>query len=808
MNPEQRRVIEHAEERDELLLWRSLAPLRSINAFMQTGAHPDDESSALLARLALGDGAHVAYACAVRGEGGQNELGTESGAALGALRSAEMRQASRTLGVDLYWLNTEPDGSLRDFRFSKSPEETLARWGGERLAERLVRAIRMHRPDAIMPSFLDVPGQHGHHRAVTRATIAAFRQAGDPAVFREHARDGLAPWQPAKLYLPSWSGAGQSYDDTEPPPPATLTIEVGEVDPVFGASYAQIGEWSRVNHLSQGMGVWIDDGPRAVGLHRLACAITPAPEAERAIFDGLPRTLGDLAERIGDQAVARHLHAAHRAIAAAITAFPERREIARAVHAALGALRGAQAALPGRLAANVAADVDRRIAVKLRQLARASREAVELVAHCRPASAELAPGGTISVSVSAVARLDDVTGLTIRLVAADGLVLTRSDARTTTVTAPTDAGFTHPYRFTEVLGEPNTPLHAAISYAVDDASVEVTEDVQLAVVPAAPLTVEPAALAWNLAGGRDSFTLTASESAGKRLSLAVPAGWRVTAPSVDGAVKTRFTVTPPADPGDGPVTLRFMVDDAPAHCMTRIAYPHIGTQRLVTPAIATIRAMRVALPRARIGYVDGGADRAWQRLQQIGLDVDLLSAEMVAGGDFGRFDTIVVGVFAYRTRPELAAANARIKAWMQAGGTLLTLYHRPWDNWDPDRVPPLRLQIGQPSLRWRVTDENSSVTYLIRDHPLLNTPNPIGPADWQGWDKERGLYFASSWAEPYEALLEMGDPGETPLRGALLSARVGKGRHTHTSLNLHHQLDALTPGAYRLFANLVAKAGV
>lgn len=49
----------------------------------------------------------------------------------------------------------------------------------------------------------------------------------------------------------------------------------------------------------------------------------------------------------------------------------------------------------------------------------------------------------------------------------------------------------------------------------------------------------------------------------------------------------------------------------------------------------------------------------------------------------------------------------------------------------------------------------------------------------------------------------MHDEGEQPLFGALVSASIGKGRHTHTSLVLHHQLDKLVPGAFRLIANLV-----
>ncbi|NNG03474.1 MAG: PIG-L family deacetylase, partial [Inquilinus sp.] len=129
------------------------------------------------------------------------------------------------------------------------------------------------------------------------------------------------------------------------------------------------------------------------------------------------------------------------------------------------------------------------------------------------------------------------------------------------------------------------------------------------------------------------------------------------------------------------------------------------------------------------------------------------------------------------------------------------------DNWDPETVPPHYLKIGQPSLRWRITDQNAAVTLLEPAHPLLTWPNPIGAEDWQGWVKERGLYFAAEWAADYTPLLSMADPGEEPLAGSLLTARFGKGRHTHTSLILYHQMDFMVPGAFRLMANLVTPPG-
>jgi hypothetical protein len=168
------------------------------------------------------------------------------------------------------------------------------------------------------------------------------------------------------------------------------------------------------------------------------------------------------------------------------------------------------------------------------------------------------------------------------------------------------------------------------------------------------------------------------------------------------------------------------------------------------------------------------------------------------------FDTLVIGIFALRFRPGLLALMPAIHDWTHNGGTLLTLYHRPWDNWDPQTTAPAPLEIGKPSLRYRVTDEAATVRHLIPDHPLLSTPNRITPQDWQGWVKERGLYFAKSWDAAYQPLLEMADPNEAPHQGALLSAPIGRGQHHHCALILHFQMEALVPGAFRLMANLTA----
>ena len=70
--------------------------------------------------------------------------------------------------------------------------------------------------------------------------------------------------------------------------------------------------------------------------------------------------------------------------------------------------------------------------------------------------------------------------------------------------------------------------------------------------------------------------------------------------------------------------------------------------------------------------------------------------------------------------------------------------------------------------------------------------------------QERGLYFAESWDKRYEPIFRAADPGEQPLLGGLLVAHYGRGRYVYTGLAFFRQLPAGVPGAYRLFANLIA----
>jgi hypothetical protein len=165
---------------------------------------------------------------------------------------------------------------------------------------------------------------------------------------------------------------------------------------------------------------------------------------------------------------------------------------------------------------------------------------------------------------------------------------------------------------------------------------------------------------------------------------------------------------------------------------------------------------------------------------------------------------IVVGVRAYEVSPALLRANSRLREWVERGGTLIVQYQQ-YDFVAGAGYAPRKLEIARP--HDRVTDESAPVTVLVPDHPALTTPNRIVGEDWSGWVQERGLYFARSWDPAYQALLATADPGGPEQRGVLLVAPVGKGTFVYTGLAFFRQLPAGVPGAYRLFANLLALGG-
>jgi hypothetical protein len=79
-----------------------------------------------------------------------------------------------------------------------------------------------------------------------------------------------------------------------------------------------------------------------------------------------------------------------------------------------------------------------------------------------------------------------------------------------------------------------------------------------------------------------------------------------------------------------------------------------------------------------------------------------------------------------------------------------------------------------------------------------------GGDDFLNWVQERSVYHATDLDPAFQTVLTMNDPGEQPDAGSLIIAKYGKGFFTYTGLSFFRQLPAGVPGAYRLFANLIA----
>ncbi|MCB5175182.1 PIG-L family deacetylase [Microvirga sp. SM9] len=765
---------------------------------MNTGAHPDDEANGMLAALRFAYGMRVVVACSTRGEGGQNALGPERGGALGVLRTAEMEEAARRIDADVVWLGHGPDDPVHDFGFSKNGDDTLRRWGEERIVERLVRAYRQYRPDIVIPTFLDVPGQHGHHRAMTRAAERAFVLAADPSAFPEHRGLGLQPWQVSKFYLPAWSGAGYAYDDEVPPPPVTLSIQVAGGDEVTGLAYRQLGEWSRAAHASQGMGVWRDRPSDQWNLH-LKLRAGGLSETESDIRDHLSASLADLATTPGlTQAAAAALREAQDHIDAALAVFPDRRRISEALGRA------------AHLIEVVRGDLDREIVDRMRhRLDRKLREidAVLFEVHAKVARAlfegSCHPGARMVLDIHIDAP--GLENLTVSPRLPDGVEAFETArepghvqyAITIPASAPHSGNYPEAY---DPLGA-NGEAGVIVSGEVEGRTIGVDLDPEepLKIVPLKSLFLDPVTATIRIGDRPSSIQVKAAGA--DPSDWHAPEGWNVRTEGGD------WIIDPPQLTRPGVSRLIPIVDGRPISQVQTVAYPHIHPTFYIAPAELKVLALDVALPTdARIGYVGAGSDNVGTHMRRLGLEVTDLAEADLQIGSLSEFTTILVGIFGFGLRRDLQAATKRLHRFVEEGGHLVTLYHRPTDGWNPDHTPPRRLVIGSPSLRWRVTDPSAPVTVLKPNSPLLMSPNRIEVNDWQGWDKERGLYFAAEYDPAYEELLALHDPGESPLKGSLVSARIGRGRHTHVALVLHHQLDKLVPGAFRLLANLVQPA--
>jgi LmbE family N-acetylglucosaminyl deacetylase len=173
--------------------------MQKERALLFVGAHPDDETFGIGGTLAqyATSGVKVYYACATRGEVGTADADCMKGfMSVGDMRWTELECAAKLLGltevIHLGYRDSGMDGSPDNHH-----PDSLAMAPSEQVAGRIVRVIRDFRPEVVITHDPLGGYRHPDHIAVHRATLAAFKMAGDANKYPETG----APFRSDKLYF-------------------------------------------------------------------------------------------------------------------------------------------------------------------------------------------------------------------------------------------------------------------------------------------------------------------------------------------------------------------------------------------------------------------------------------------------------------------------------------------------------------------------------------------------------------------------------------------------------------------------------
>ena len=794
----------------------SIQKARVVTRVLFTVAHPDDEASTLLTYLPHALGTDTTLLTLNRGEGGQNAIGPEQGAALGILRSSELMAAMNVEGPHLYFTR------VVDFGFSKTLQETLEKWNGAEL-EDMVRVIRMVRPQIVINGWGGQTTGHGNHQDSGYQTPRAVEAAADPTKYPDQIAEGLKPWRAGLILNPVRSTAQDEKVDYT----GSWVVPADEISPIWGLSYREISVEGYLHHRSQGVTPFLNSPfiRRPYGLKR-ATGGPPSPSDFAQPLTSLARVLPVPAEE---------------SLAAADHSLDQARVAAEKLDwpVAVGSIAEAGKQIAS-LEDRVKHSQDPSAASGLWELeqvrerinhALADATAIKIVSNSD--RSELVAGEGLSVRAQVVHRNGlPATFSKPDLALPSGWRITKQEEKDGTmnfsVTVPAGAQTPHTpgdylYPFPPAL------VRARTQVEVDGYAFEFTAPVQslhastvsvlsypLRIVPPVELTPQPEQYVvvesrqpgqFEVFARVHSFAQTASKVS---VGVEVPSGWKAPAPeavefSGVGDRLVHLTVIPPAKIAAGNYELKAFAKRGEEKFETSLEpLPSLPTYLWSAPATVPVHVFSVAVPEhLHVGYISADNDSAIpDSLRRLGVDVDMLDANILAFSDLSRCDAIVVGMRAYELRSDVVASNARLLEYATGGGTLVVLDQRP-AIWDALKPAPFPATIGPGP---RVTDETATVNYTDAASPLLNFPNKIAAHDFDGWVQERGLYFWEKWDAQYHTVLSMHDPGEKDVKGSLVWARTGMGTYIYTGLSFSRQLPEGNAGAFRLFVNLLSQS--
>lgn len=788
---------------------QELKKLDVLGSVLYVAAHPDDENTRLLAYLALEKHYRTGYLALTRGDGGQNLIGNEQSELLGLIRTQELLAARRVDGAEQFF------SRANDFGFSKGPEETLKIWDHEKVLGDAVWVIRKFRPDIIICRFTTTgEGGHGHHTSSAIIAQEAFAAAADPKRFPEQLKY-VQVWQAKRLLV---NGANFGGANTEGP----FRMSTGAYNAALGKGYGEVSADSRSNHKTQGFGSAKQRGD-AQETFRIILGDAPKTDLMDGVNTTWTRVKGGESISADIATIRKNLDIEH----------PE-----RSVPALVALLNKVEA---------VSDPYWRE---------QKSKGLKDLIAACAglwfeayAQQATYAVGDSIRINAQAISRLSSDVKLNSLQVSRSGNVTSASkttvdkvlplnQSQTTaistfagSVTQPYWLESPHPIGIYTVndetkVGNPENPDYERVIYEFSIGGKAITYERQLMykyVDPAKgeiyqPLVVAPPVSA-NIINADYVFNtqqpqtvqikMQAFTKASGSISLKPIAGWKISPEKIDFTDRAKgeewvasFTVTP-ADSKPKSSTLQAVVKVGSKDWslgIQRILYDHVPAITLFPPAETRLINLDLKTAGKKIGYIAGAGDLVAEALMQVGYEVHQLTESDIMNADLSVYDAIVTGVRAYNVNKRLAVMQPRLMDYVNNGGNLVVQYNNP-NGLATNNLGPFPFR----PVNQRVTDENAAVTFLDPTNPVLNYPNKITQADFEGWIQERGLYFVNNIDPRYKTILQMNDPGEQPNPGALIVGDYGKGRFIYTSLVFFRELPAGVPGAYRLFVNLLSK---
>jgi LmbE family N-acetylglucosaminyl deacetylase len=782
--------------------------LSVLGSVLYVAAHPDDENTALLSYFSKEKLYRTAYLSITRGEGGQNAIGSELGAAMGVIRMQELLAARRIDGAEQYFTRAI------DFGYSKSSDETLRLWNKDSVLSDVVFVIRKFRPDIIITRFSPMQGGHGHHLSSAILAQEAFALSGDPGVFPEQLRY-VQPWKAKRILFNHFRFGGAASNPQNLP---SITIDVGMYNPLLGRSYNELAGISRTMHKSQAMG-----SQQTKGSAVNEFVVTGGAPASHDVMEGVDVSWNRI---------------------------PQGKKIIPLIRTVQQSFDPASPhkSIPGLIRLHTtlqAIKKDPLIDGKMYEIEQVIRSCAGLWIEARAQEPTYTRGDSITVALTVLNRSS--APISLHSLSSQPLNIDRRYRRTLTFNEPhlvqlsssikPEEPWTQPYwlrtepdgaRYSAVddtmIGSAQNPSPLSIAVLleiektvimfsvpviykwVDDIEGEKYRDV--AVVPPVSIGIIEKNVAMKTSDHSVvSVRISAlTQQAAGTVKVHMPDGWSVSnEQSFDLRDAKReqtfqFSIRPDSAAKSGAFTAEAIVDGKKYFSAVQtIAYPHIPPQVLIERSEGKALSIDLKKRGTSVGYIMGAGDEVPKGLEQMGYTIALITDEELRSGNLSRFDAIVAGVRAYNIREQLRLSHDRLMEYVENGGTYLVQY-QILERGQTDNIAPYPLEVS----RNRVTDENAVVLFIDARHPVLNSPNRITEKDFDGWVQERGLYFAGSWDKKFEPVISCADPNEKEQEGSLLITRYGTGHYIFTGLSFFRQLPAGVPGAYRLLANLLS----